>query len=355
MADEGIMRIVSATVHTGKKHAHRFMKAIGLELVALVVYFLLGIIFYTIEEEWGAGDAMYFSFVVMTTVGYGDLLPTSDGSKIFTSFYILFALAISSVALASVLNAIVMRAMQLKKSEEIGIFAKEKAMKRMRMKRFAGAFLAFLFTILIGTLIYALGMDWEGQGYEGDKWVNGLYFTVVTVTTVGFGDLSPLYDDGFKFFTILLMVVGIPVFGFSLATFTEVIFGEERDQVELNVIHGGMCMKKFEGLEEFSKAFAKVGAGNIDDDGGISRFEFLSFLLVKNGVIDMDTIAEAMDNFNKLDKDNSNSLNREDVLAQSRSLSKDRPGVISVKAEALKEAPAAWKDRAAWDYAENLR
>ena len=37
-------------------------------------------------------------------------------------------------------------------------------------------------------------------------------------------------------------------------------------------------------------------------DGKIDRFEFLCFMLVKNGVIEMRNIEDAMKNFNELDK-----------------------------------------------------
>jgi hypothetical protein len=36
---------------------------------------------------WGALDATYFAVVTMSTVGYGDLSPTSFGSQLFTIFY----------------------------------------------------------------------------------------------------------------------------------------------------------------------------------------------------------------------------------------------------------------------------
>ena len=37
---------------------------------------------------------MYFETVTMTTVGYGDFAPTTDESKVFTIFYIIFGIAI---------------------------------------------------------------------------------------------------------------------------------------------------------------------------------------------------------------------------------------------------------------------
>lgn len=45
-----------------------------------------GTIFYTIVESWRVLDAFYFSVMTLTTVGYGDLSPTTDASKLFTVF-----------------------------------------------------------------------------------------------------------------------------------------------------------------------------------------------------------------------------------------------------------------------------
>ncbi len=57
----------------------------------VIVFFLLfvGTVFYCNAENWSILDSFYFCVSTLTTVGYGDLAPTTDASKIFTSFYIL--------------------------------------------------------------------------------------------------------------------------------------------------------------------------------------------------------------------------------------------------------------------------
>jgi hypothetical protein len=60
--------------------------AAGLLAVGSIVYHYL--------EDWSWVDSIYFSTVAVTTVGFGDLTPTTDRSKLFTVFYLLSGIAI---------------------------------------------------------------------------------------------------------------------------------------------------------------------------------------------------------------------------------------------------------------------
>jgi len=45
---------------------------------------------------------------------------------------------------------------------------------------------------------------------EGWSWVDSLYFSVITLTTIGYGDFSPVTDAG-KLFTIFYIIIGIGI------------------------------------------------------------------------------------------------------------------------------------------------
>jgi|TARA_Y200000002_G_scaffold273617_1_gene227952 voltage-gated potassium channel len=56
------------------------------------------------------------------------------------------------------------------------------------------------FFIALGTVVY--------HYIEGWSWLDSLYFSVITLTTIGYGDFSPQTDLG-KIFTLLYIVVGV--------------------------------------------------------------------------------------------------------------------------------------------------
>jgi len=65
------------------------------ELMLIAASVLLtGTWFYHQAEGWSILDSFYFSVTTLTTVGFGDLAPTSDISKFFTAFYILTGVGI---------------------------------------------------------------------------------------------------------------------------------------------------------------------------------------------------------------------------------------------------------------------
>jgi len=61
--------------------------------------------------------------------------------------------------------------------------------------------------VATATVVYHWLEDWS--------WVDSLYFSVVAVTTVGFGDLTPT-KDGAKLFTVAYILVGLGIIGLYL-------------------------------------------------------------------------------------------------------------------------------------------
>ena len=85
-----------------REEALKILKA----LLMLGGYMLLGGLSYTAleaDQNWTATDACYFTMATMSTVGYGDISPSTPESRGFTIFMIFFGIVF---VFAEVANAI---------------------------------------------------------------------------------------------------------------------------------------------------------------------------------------------------------------------------------------------------------
>ena len=63
-------------------------------LIWMLLILITGAFFYHGVEGWSWVDSVYFSVMTLATVGYGDLAPTTPGSKIFTIAYVLVGFSV---------------------------------------------------------------------------------------------------------------------------------------------------------------------------------------------------------------------------------------------------------------------
>ncbi|MBF9039252.1 potassium channel protein, partial [Rhodobacterales bacterium LSUCC0246] len=53
-------------------------------------------------------------------------------------------------------------------------------------------------------------------------WTDAVYMTMITISTVGFGEVQPLNDSA-KIFTVILILVSVIVLGYAISIITEYI------------------------------------------------------------------------------------------------------------------------------------
>lgn len=75
------------------KQKHLDEYHIIVSIIAVVSLIVLGTIAFHLLENWTFIESFYFSVATLTTVGYGDLHPTYDLSRLFTAVYALFGVA----------------------------------------------------------------------------------------------------------------------------------------------------------------------------------------------------------------------------------------------------------------------
>ena len=82
-------------------------------------------------------------------------------------------------------------------------------------EEFRGLFYGVLMLLLLGTIFY--------HSIEGWGWIDSFYFSVITLSTVGYGDFAPQTPMG-KVFTSLYILIGLGIltnFIFKLAEYGE--------------------------------------------------------------------------------------------------------------------------------------
>ena len=87
-------------------------------------------------------------------------------------------------------------------------------------KYFRGALTLAVLLLFSGTVFFT--------SVEGWRWVDALYFSATTMSTVGLGDLSPETDIG-KLFTVVFIFIGVGVFVTLFAQFTKALLRDYSD------------------------------------------------------------------------------------------------------------------------------
>jgi voltage-gated potassium channel len=67
---------------------------------ALLLLIIIGTVSYHWLENWTWIQSFYFTVSTLTTVGYGDIHPTADSTRLFTAFFILAGVGIAVAALS---------------------------------------------------------------------------------------------------------------------------------------------------------------------------------------------------------------------------------------------------------------
>uniref|UniRef100_A0A3Q2YFI1 Potassium two pore domain channel subfamily K member 4 n=1 Tax=Hippocampus comes TaxID=109280 RepID=A0A3Q2YFI1_HIPCM len=134
--------------------------------------------------RWDVASAFFFCGAIITTIGFGNLSPRTWYGQLFCVCYALVGIPMFGILLAGVgdhMGTVLRRAVA--KIETLFL----KRQVRPTTVRVISAVLS----ILIGCLIFLAVPTVFFQKSEGWSFLESLYFVVITLTTVGFGDYVP--------------------------------------------------------------------------------------------------------------------------------------------------------------------
>ena len=85
-------------MNTIDKHIYKVI------VMLAVITIASGTIVYHFAEHWSWLNSYYFSVVTLSTVGYGDLVPTTPFAKLFTTFYIFLGVGILTTFISATMK-----------------------------------------------------------------------------------------------------------------------------------------------------------------------------------------------------------------------------------------------------------
>ncbi|XP_029422199.1 potassium channel subfamily K member 4 isoform X2 [Nannospalax galili] len=171
----------------------------------------------TFHSAWNLGRAFFFSGTIITTIGYGDMALRTDAGRLFCIFYALVGIPLFGMLLAGVGD-------RLGSSLRRGIGHIEAIFLKWQVPPGLVRVLSAVLFLLIGCLLFVLTPTFVFCYMEDWSELEAIYFVIVTLTTVGFGDYvagtnsdrpGPLAYQPLVWFWILL---GLAYFASVLTT-----------------------------------------------------------------------------------------------------------------------------------------
>jgi len=77
-----------------------------------IAIILLAALIYMAIEGWGFIDALYFTVMTISTVGYGDITPQTDLGKLFTMVYVICGMGIFVALVTRIANTVLRQSVE---------------------------------------------------------------------------------------------------------------------------------------------------------------------------------------------------------------------------------------------------
>ncbi|MEQ2219944.1 hypothetical protein ILYODFUR_000280 [Ilyodon furcidens] len=135
----------------------------------------------TFATNWDVASALFFSGTIITTIGYGNISPKSNGGKLFCIFYALMGIPMFGILLAGVGD-------HLGTALRNTVAKIEKLFLKWHVSPTIVRVISAVLSILLGCLLFVAVPIFVFQKVEDWSLLESAYFVVITLTTVGFGD-----------------------------------------------------------------------------------------------------------------------------------------------------------------------
>ncbi|KAL6983272.1 hypothetical protein U1Q18_016662 [Sarracenia purpurea var. burkii] len=276
--------------------------------IGVVIYAIVGISVYLLTSGSFKGnttlkpvDALYFSVVTLCTIGYGDIVPDTTFTKLFTCVFILIGFGFVDILLNGLViyvldrqEAVLMSTVyenQFNPMVRAYMIDTKKGRMRIRIK-VALALAVVVGCIAVGTVTVHF--------LEEINWIDSFYLSVTSVTTVGYGDYAFTTLTG-RCFAIIWLLVSTLAVARAFLYLTELRLDKRNRKIAKWVLQRKMTL-------------GDLVAADLDHDGSIRKSEYIIYKLKEMGKIAEKDIMQICNQFDMLDTSNCGKLTIADLM-----------------------------------------
>ncbi|TRZ04358.1 hypothetical protein DNTS_015170 [Danionella cerebrum] len=152
-------------------------------------------------NNWNWPNAVIFAATVITTIGYGNISPKTPTGRVFCIFYGLFGVPLCFTWISELGKFFGGRAKH---------FGQHLIKKGVTLRKTQLTCTALF--LLWGVLVHLLIPPLVFMSQEGWTYIDGLYFSFVTLTTIGFGDLVAGVDPNAEYHSLYRYFVEVWIY-----------------------------------------------------------------------------------------------------------------------------------------------
>ncbi|CAM9683950.1 unnamed protein product [Ectocarpus fasciculatus] len=296
---------------------------LALSLATVFGYLCLGVLMYTTLAGMSFLDALYFCVVTLTTVGYGDLSAHKPATKLFACFYILIGVAMVAAFLSKLVELLLdeqedllVNLLKKNRAQAMGVEDPDTAVKtqggsgatnsahqdstgdnnesgvasRMNVEVGLGVFY-FLLLVGVGTTVFMV--------YGHMSVIDAFYLTVVSSSTVGYGDYFPS-STGTRLFAIFFLPLSTLLLGKIISDYTEMQASKRAKQRQTRLLLATVTAHEYAAMDA-------------DNDDRVSLMEFMVHTLIKQEKVTQEDIKQIHTRFTALDKDHNGFVTKDEI------------------------------------------
>lgn len=273
----------------------------------LVLYLALGVVIYwfnrhnfSATETHPIVDALYFCIVTMCTIGYGDITPNSTATKLFSILFVLVGFGFIDILLSGMVSYVLdlqenhmLRAVKGRGEKDVKSYIIDVKKGRMRIR--------LKVALALGVVVLCIGIGVGVMHFvESLGWLDSFYLSVMSVTTVGYGDHAFKTLHGRIFAAIWLLVSTLAV-ARAFLYLAEARVDKRHRRMAKWILGQDMTVAQFL-------------AADIDNNGFVSKSEYVIYKLKEMGKVSEKDIMQVSEKFDRLDAGNCGKITLADLM-----------------------------------------